>query len=422
MSRSDTAATADETRMARIVLGHLVEPGRRDLGVLIRTLGPIAALTRLRAGTVPASLREVAASRMSTMDPRRLAERATQRAAATGARIITPEDDEWPAQLLDLVAISRPGSDPIDRDTDPPQCLWLRGPLRLGQACERSVAIVGARASTSYGDNVANDIGYGLADRGWTVVSGGAFGIDAAAHRGALAASGPTIAVLACGIDRPYPRSHGMLFDRIGEAGLVLSEWPPGADPHRHRFLVRNRLIAALTRGTVLVEANLRSGARFTLRRARLLGRMAMAVPGPVTSAMSHGAHEELREPGTVLVARTDHILDAVGSIGADLAPVPRAAPTARDLLSALQRQVLDGVRPRKILTAEEIAAAVGVSAREARATLPALERGRFITVQGAGYRLWRASDDKPAGRARGPATSRGAGKRATSPSEAARS
>jgi DNA processing protein len=355
------------------------------------------------------------------MEPSRLAERALDRAARVGARIVTPEDDEWPAQLADLIAVSRPGADAVDRDTDPPQCLWLRGPLMLREACERSVAVVGARASTSYGDNVANDMGYGLADRGWTVVSGGAFGIDAAAHRGALAASGPTIAVLACGVDRPYPQSHHMLFDRIAQSGLVLSEWPPGADPHRHRFLVRNRLIAALTRGTVLVEANVRSGARFTLGRARLLGRMAMAVPGPVTSAMSNGAHEELREPGTVLVARTDHILDAVGDIGADLAPVPRAEPTQRDLLSPLQRQVLDGVRPRKILTAEEIAATVGVSAREARATLPALERGRFVTAQGSGYRLWRLSDDKLGRRTGGSTNARRNRQRAASTVEAAR-
>jgi DNA processing protein len=256
--------------------------------------------------------------------------------------------------------------------------------------------VVGARASTAYGDHVAADLGYGLADRGWTVVSGGAFGVDAAAHRGALAASGCTVAVLACGIDRPYPQSHRLLFDRIAERGLLLSEWPPGSDPHRHRFLVRNRVIAALTEGTVLVEANLRSGARFTLGRARDLNRMAMAVPGPVTSALSNGSHEELRVAGTTLVARAEHIIEEVGRIGVDLAPILRAESNARDALTPLERQVLDGVRPRKILTAEEIAAVVGVSARDARRTMPALERGRFVTAQGAGYRLWRKSDEKP--------------------------
>jgi DNA processing protein len=386
----------DEVRVARITLAHIAEPGRRDLGVLVRSVGPVAGLARVRAGTVPAALREVTAARLSTLDPLRLAQQALAEAARIGARIITPEDDEWPARLDDLVVLSRPVPDPVERDTDPPHCVWLRGPLHLREACERSVALVGARASTTYGNHVAADLAYGLAEREWSVVSGGAFGIDAAAHRGALAAAGATIAVLACGIDRTYPTSHRMLFDRIAESGLVFSEWPLGADPHRHRFLVRNRVIAALSRGTVVVEAAVRSGARSTLRRARQLGRIAMVVPGPVTSALSAGAHEELREAATILVARTDHIVDAVGAIGVDLAPVVRAEPTARDALSPLERQVLDGVRPRKILTAEEIARVVGVSAREARSTLPALQWARFVTADGAGYRLWRKSDEKP--------------------------
>ncbi len=384
---------SEDVRLARVALAHLAEPGRRDLGVLVREVGPVEALCRIRAGQVPDQLRQAMSGRLAGMDPVRLAERALDLATRIGARIITPDDDEWPSRLDDLVRISQPVSDPVRRDTDPPHCLWLRGPWRLREVCEQSVAIVGARASTAYGDHVAADLGYGLADRGWTIVSGGAFGIDAAAHRGALAATGVTVAVLACGIDRPYPQSHRVLFDRIAERGLLLSEWPPGADPHRVRFLVRNRVIAALSRGTVLVEANLRSGARFTLGRARDLNRMAMAVPGPVTSALSIGSHEELREPETILVARAEHVLDAVGSIGLDLAPVPRAEPTERDALTPLERQVLDGVRPRKLLTAEEIAVVVGVSPRDARRTLPGLERAHFVTAAGVGYRLWRKSD-----------------------------
>jgi DNA processing protein len=404
----------DEVRMARIVLAHLAEPGRRDLGVLVRAVGPVEALARVIAGAVPDSLRAVTAARLSGVDPAALAAQAVAEAARVGARIITPEDDEWSPRLDDLVVLSRPVSDPVERDTDPPHCVWLRGPLHLREACERSVAVVGARACTSYGDRVAADLAYGLVERDWTVVSGGAFGIDAAAHRGVLAAGGRTVAVLACGIDRTYPPSHGLLFERIAGSGLIFSEWPPGADPHRHRFLVRNRVIAALTRGTVVVEAALRSGARSTLRRARQLGRMAMVVPGPVTSGLSAGAHEELREPNTTLVARTDHILDAVGTIGADLAPIPRAQPNARDALSRIERQVLDGVRPRKILTAEQIARAVGVSAREARAALPALVRARFVTAEGTGYRLWRKSDDAPPRTAKRAAPKQAAGREPT--------
>lgn len=395
------AVELDEVRVARIALAHLAEPGRRDLGVLVRQVGPVEALARVLAGAVPDSLRAVTAARMSRVDPDALAARAVAEAARAGARIVTPEDDEWSPRLHDLVVLSKPVADPVERDTDPPHCVWLRGPLHLREACERSVAVVGSRACTSYGDRVAADLAYGLVERDWTVVSGGAFGIDAAAHRGVLAAGGRTVAVLACGIDRTYPPSHRLLFERIADSGLIFSEWPLGADPHRHRFLVRNRVIAALTRGTVVVEAALRSGARSTLRRARQLGRMAMVVPGPVTSALSAGAHEELREPNTTLVARTEHILDAVGTIGADLAPVPRDQPTARDALGRIERQVLDGVRPRKVLTAEEIARAVGVSAREARAALPALIRAKFVTAEGSGYRLWRKSDDAPPRRAR---------------------
>ena len=379
---SDDASTA---RAARITLAHLVEPGSRDLGELVLRIGPVEALRRLREGDVTDKLRNAASARLTATDPDSVARMALERADRLGVRIATPEDEEWPHQLSDLVHLSREVADAIQRDTYPPQCLWLRGPWPLAQACERSVSVVGARASTAYGDHVATEMAFGLSGRGWTVVSGGAFGIDAAAHRGALAGEGCTIAVLASGIDRPYPVSHTSLFDRIAEQGLLLTEWPPGADPHRRRFLIR----------TIMVEANLRSGARFTLNRARDLGRLAMAVPGPVTSAMSVGSHEELRVEGSTLVANVDHVIETVGRIGEDLAPVLRAAEDPRDRLTALQRQILDGVRPRKILTAEQIAAVVGVSTRDARRTMPGLEVAKFVTAHNGGYRLWRKSDEQ---------------------------
>ena len=386
----------DEQRLARIALGHLAEPGSRALGVLVRTLGPVEALRRLHRGEVGGRLGEVATARLRGADPYRLAEDALSSADRHGARIAVPEDDEWPGQLEDLVLISRNDPDTLKRDTYPPHCVWLRGPWPLAQACERSVAIVGSRANTAYGEHVAAELAYGLAERDWTVVSGGALGVDAAAHRGALTAAGCTVAVLACGIDRAYPLTHHSLFDRIGEEGLLVSEWPPGSDPHRQRFLVRNRVIAAATRGTVVVEAGLRSGARYTAGRARDLNRIVMAVPGPVTSAMSAGCHVEVRDLHAILVETAVHVVDAVGEIGADLAPVARAAPTALDALTPLQTRVLDGVRPRKVLTAEEIAIAVGVPARDARRALPGLELLGFVTAQGAGYRLPRKSDSRP--------------------------
>jgi DNA processing protein len=380
-------------RLARIALGHLVEPGNRDLGLLVNRVGPVEGLRLLRLGDVAHRLRDTASARLAALDPSRIAEKALERADRLGVRIITPEDAEWPEQLGDLVSISRDVPDPIHRDTFPPHCIWLRGPWALAEACERSVAVVGARASTAYGEHVAGDLAYGLADRGWTVISGGAFGIDAAAHRGALAGGGCTIAVLACGIDRPYPLSHTAMFDRIGEHGLLFSEWPPGSDPHRRRFLIRNRVIAAAAQGTVMVEASVRSGARFTLNRARLLNRHCLAVPGPVTSVMSIGCHDEIRNGGTILVTGVADVIDGVGRIGEDLAPVRRAAQSPRDLLTPLQQQVLDGVRPRKVLTAEQLAAVVGVSPRDARRTLPSLEHAGFIVSVGAGYRLRRKSD-----------------------------
>lgn len=390
MGRGSEDDDPERIRLARIALGHMVEPGSKDLGDTVAEVGVVEALRRLIAGTIPGRVCAAAAARARGIDPYHLARLAELRADRLGTRILTPEDPQWPGQLADLIRISNDASsDPVQRETYPPHCVWARGPWNLAEACERSVAVVGARASTPYGNHIAGELAYSLAERGWTVVSGGAFGIDAEAHRAALAAGGTTIAVLACGIDRPYPASHTSLFERIGEEGLLLSEWPPGADPHRRRFLVRNRVIAAVTRGTVVVEANRRSGARFTLGRARLLDRQCLVVPGPVTSAMSVGCHDELRTEGTTLVTNAAQIIEAVGQIGVDLAPVPeRGETSARDALTPLQAQVLDGVRPRKVRNPEEIAAAAGVSARDARRTLPTLEEQGFIVAHGSGYRL----------------------------------
>ncbi len=384
------------TRLAYIALAHLVEPGRRDLGILVRRVGPAVALRDVVAGNVGEGLRQVVAPRLATIAPRgRFAEamlhaaRATVEAERLGVELLTPGDDGWPHQLDDLVRLSRDKQGTVDRDTDPPLCLWVRGAEPLADACERSVSMIGARAATAYGEHMATELAFGLAQRGWTVVSGGAFGIDAAAHRGALAAGGVTVAILACGVDRPYPVSLSGMFERIVDAGgLLLSEWPPGSDPHRARFLVRNRVIAALTRGTVMVEAGLRSGARFTLHRAMRLGRPALVVPGPATSASSVGCHAEAREEGVRLVATVDDIIEDVGRIGVDLASPQRAPDRDADVLTDLQAQVLDGVRPKAPRTAEEVAAAAGVSARDARATLPALEELGFVVSAGGRYRL----------------------------------
>ncbi len=290
------------------------------------------------------------------------------------------------------VAVHR-SSGPTTRTTAlvPPLGLWVRGFARLDLLVERSVALVGSRASTAYGEHVTGELAHGLSSRGWTTVSGGAFGIDAAAHRGSLAAGGPTVVVLACGVDRPYPTGHSTLFDRVLQDGLLVSEWPPGCAPLRHRFLVRNRLIAALTRGTVVVEAAARSGAQATAHRARSLGKVLMAVPGPVTSAMSVGCHQLLRSAGdvpAVLVTTAAEVVEAVGDLGADLVE-PAAAPgTARDDLSDVARRVLDACPVRAGVPPERLATIAGCSTLDVLRVLPALELSGLVEWAGTGWRI----------------------------------
>lgn len=234
MTRSRPGDEAD--RMARIALTWLAEPGNRAVWQLVEAGGAEATLHRLLRGDIPEStLRTAVISRSSAGDPRRLAEAALHRADRLGARVVVPADSEWPAMVDTLATLELDGGNRVNRDTRPPLCLWVRGGHPLDEAFARSVAVVGARAATSYGTHVTNDLAYGLAERTWTVVSGGAFGIDAAAHRAALAAGGLTVAILACGVDRPYPIGNASLFEQIADTGVLMSEWPPGAEPLRHR-------------------------------------------------------------------------------------------------------------------------------------------------------------------------------------------
>lgn len=366
----------EEVFLARLVLSWLVEPGSRRLYQLVAAHGPVEAVAQLASGAVPGALGAAAAARLREVKPRDVAERLRARAARLGVEIVVPESPQWPSTLDDLAKISVPSRDRFDRDTYPPQALWVRGGRPLAEVVDRAVSVVGARACTAYGTHMAAELSFGLASRGWTVVSGGAYGIDSAAHRGALAADGCTIAIMACGVDRPYPASNTALFEHISHGGLVVSEWPPGTDPHRHRFLIRNRVIAALGRGTILVEAALRSGARFTLRRARQLGRIAMAVPGPATAATFAGCHDELRRDGedrVRLVASLGHVLDEIGVIGDDLAEAQHGPAQAHDGLSDVELQLVDAVPHRGGLSVAEIAARAGVGLLDAMATLPSL-------------------------------------------------
>ncbi|MGW3897563.1 DNA-processing protein DprA [Micromonospora profundi] len=385
------SGTDEERRLARVALTWLAEPGTRAVYQLVDRLGPVATLDLLLDGGSPdGQLNGTVAARSAAGDARAVAAEALDRADRLGARLVTPDDDEWPTRVAGLAKLRLPdASRRVDVETAPPLCFWVRGGWPLGEALDRSVAVVGARAATGYGQHVATELGYGLAERDWTVVSGGAFGIDAAAHRGALNAGGVTVAVLACGVDRPYPVGNTALFDRIADTGLLVSEWPPGAEPLRPRFLIRNRVIAAGTVGTVVVEASARSGATQTARRAIYTGRVTMVVPGPVTSAMSVGVHELLREqPKVRLVTGVAHVLEEVGRIGADLAPLARGPQRPADTLDDDARSLLEALPRRGVRGVDALAARAGVDLRTALRKLSLLEELALVARREDGYAL----------------------------------
>ncbi|WP_425569104.1 DNA-processing protein DprA [Pseudonocardia xishanensis] len=356
-------ALADEVVRARAYLLRVAEPPAAHTGRLVELVGPVEAAAAIRRGDVS---REVSGETSA----RRTADRVDadlDAAAACGARLVCPEDPEWPHWPFAAFALAR--SD----DLVPPLALWVRGRGPLAGLVERAVAVVGARAATGYGTHTAADLAGGLGVSGFTVVSGAALGIDGAAHRGALAAGGPTLAVLACGIDRAYPGSHAGLIRRIAEQGLVVSEYPPGAVPARHRFLVRNRLIAALSAGTVVVEAARRSGAQRTASDALRLGTVLMAVPGPVGSAVSAGCHELIRA-GALLVTRAEEIAEATGRLGIELAREPDRPRRPTDELDPDQTRVHDALPPRAARDVRWLAEEAGLEQDTVRAALVQLE------------------------------------------------
>ncbi|SCK33747.1 DNA-processing protein DprA [Streptomyces sp. WMMB 322] len=372
-----------EERLARAALTRIVEPGDEKAGRWLRTYGAQEVVRALRddSGAMPGADE----SRWAGLRSR--AERARPEAdlaavEALGGRFVCPGDHEWPGQL-DALGVTRPIG------------LWVRGAPSLRLWALRSVAIVGARACTEYGVHVAALLGAGLAERGWTVISGAAYGIDGAAHRGALAAGGATVGVLACGVDVAYPPGHAELIARIAEQGLVLAELPPKDHPTPSRFVLRNRVIAALTRGTVVVEAALRSGSLSTARHARRLGRFVMGVPGPVTSGLSAGVHELLREEGS-LVTDAAEVIEMVGSIG-ELAPRRRGAAVPRDVLPGEAAMVLDALPARGAARSAQLAQAVGITADAALARLQELCALGFVERLGAGWQLNRSAASRSA-------------------------
>ena len=385
------AGPDDPVSCAWAYLSRVAEPPCPELAALVRCVGPQEAADRVRRGLVIDDLAR-------HTEARREIDRAAEDLeliARRGGRLITPDGDEWPlafAAFGGAAATLRPRG-------GPPLVLWALGPARLDEAARRAAAVVGTRAATAYGEHVAADLAAGLVERDVAVVSGGAYGIDGAAHRAALAADGITIAVLAGGLDVPYPAGHSALLHRIGQRGLLFTEYPPGVRPARHRFLTRNRLVAAAAGAAVVVEAGLRSGAANTAAWARALGRVVAAVPGPVTSSASAGCHALLRD-GAELVTRADDIVELVGRIGELASEEPRPS-TALDGLGEAERQVYEALPGRGAATVDEIAVAAGLVPEQVLGPLAILEVAGFAERHDGRWRIVRVSGGQAAATAR---------------------
>ncbi len=395
---------SDEILFARAFLNRIAEPASIPLWLAVRRNGPVETAQAIRAGEAAGLVSEATAARVEHVDPYADLEAAQRR----GVRLVVPESDEWPHFAFS--ALESAGGRRAERFANgertqsesgeliPPLALWVKGTVDLAVVGVRSVAIVGARAATEYGERLARELAAGSSEHGITVVSGGAYGIDAAAHRGALAVGGETVLVSAGGLDKPYPPGNAGLFEQVAESGLLVSESPPGCDPRRRRFLTRNRLIAALGTGTVVVEAAHRSGALNTARHCCELGRPLMAVPGPVTSPMSVGCHRLLAaEHGRAqLVTGLNDVLPLVGSsrdLVAETDPerLENAGLRERlDILDATARQVFDGFPARGWTDPDRLAMATGLAPLAVVRALPMLEISGLVEASAEGFRIAR--------------------------------
>lgn len=400
---ADESAWAAEDRRARITWSLLAEPSDTVALMARAALGPAGALALVDdrdvqgrdlltalGGRMPEEAAspsggplERAARALARWRERRRrldVDAVLEDAERRRLRLLTPLDEDWPERLDDLQETA-------------PHCLWVQGPGRLDQlVAGRALALVGSRASTPYGEDTAASLGAAFAAGGGTVVSGGAYGIDAAAHRGALATEdGATLAVLAGGLDRLYPRGNTTLLERIREQHLLVSEAPPGTAPTRWRFLSRNRLIAALSRATVVVEASWRSGALSTARLADQLSRPVGAVPGPITSAASAGCHRLVRERGAVLITSPEDVLDLLPG-GPAAGEGSFAVQDELDLLTPADRRVLDAVPPRSSISPVRIGEEIGFGPDAVGAALARLEVLGIVVLSGERVRRARSA------------------------------
>lgn len=352
-------------RLARAAWSRLAEPTDKVAGDLVTEFGAQGALDRVARDPSVGGGRF--APRWAAWCPAAEEERAHR----LGIRVVVPGDPEWPE-----------GAERLER---PPVCLWVRGPANLQEVLGSSVAVVGARSATAYGTSVAGEWSHALAGLGVTVVSGGAYGIDAAAHRGALAAAGTTVAFLAGGVDRLYPAGNADLLTEVARTGAVVSESAPGCAPQRGRFLTRNRLIAAFSAGTLVVEAGVRSGSLSTARWADLCSRPVAAVPGPVTSDRSIGTHQIVRDGLATLVTTPEEAVEALSPVGLNLAPTRTGDSTARDAVEPQLRWCWDVLGPRPS-TATTVARAGGRSLGDAELALGMLGLAGQAERTGTGW------------------------------------
>jgi DNA processing protein len=373
VTRDDLDREQIEERFARAAWSGIAEPGDRLAGAVIESLGAAGALTALIAKKpLAGGTAEELVEAVARWHPRMRSEAvllSLRQAARFGVTLRVPDDADWPAPVDDL-------------GQHAPLALWTRGTPEALAALDRSIALVGARAATGYGEHITMEASAGLVDRGYAIVSGAAYGIDGMAHRAALASGGRTIAFLAGGPDRFYPSGHDALLTRIVETGLVVSELPCGQPPTRWRFLQRNRLIAAASLATVVMEAGWRSGSLNTASHAGDVGRPIGAVPGPVTSAASAGCHQLIRQGKAELVTNADEM--------AQLAPLPDYTPPTpidvpRDRSD--HTRVLDALSSRSARSVTDVAARSGLSAPDAAAVLAVLEIDGRAEERESGWR-----------------------------------
>lgn len=373
--RPDTDIADRRGAFAEAAWSFLTEPGDRIAGALIRNWGAEVALSRVLNRPAASTLasdevtaREVGEA-LARWEPRMDAAalfRSLTTATSLGARVVRTSDPHWPDGLNDL-------------GDHGPRVVWCRGDVDALPQRDRAIAVVGARASTGYGEHVAMDFAAGLTSRGYTVVSGGAYGIDGMAHRAVLACGGTTVAVLAGGIDQLYPAGHDELLRRIITSGAVVSEVSPGGAPTRWRFLQRNRLIAAMAGATVVIEAGYRSGSLNTATHARDLDRPIGVVPGPVTSGASAGCHRLLRtNPATTLVTSVADVVELLTdeTVGGGF--------DSRD--SDTVMRILDSLSSTKPRTVADIAAKSGIEVTTVTATLGSLEAEGRVGREEAGW------------------------------------